>query len=228
MQKLTAIVFIKKHSERIKEKNFRMFNGRPLYSVVLDRLDNHAGIDRVLVDSDSEEILEYVSKLAKGVAIERPEYLFGGHISGNDLLKYDIGFCENEHIFQTHVTNPLLTDETITNGIEKYLLSLENHDSLFSVTRIQQRVFDIDGTALNHIQGTLARTQDLSPVFQENSSFFIFSKSSFINSGYNRHGLSPQMFEMSEIEAMDIDYEKDFLLAELIDRNKDKFPEVFI
>ncbi len=227
MQKIRAIVFIKKLSERIPNKNFRLFNGFPLYTIILERLNNHPWIDKLLIDSDSQEILEFANQLSKGIAINRPPHLIGGHISGNDLVKYDIQFCENEHIFQTHVTNPLLTNETITNAIEKYVSSLPVYDSLFSVTRIQQRVFQSDGTPVNHEKGSLNRTQDLNPVFQENSSYFIFSKTSFVNSGYNRLGLSSQMHEISSIEAMDIDYEKDFVLAEIIDNNKNKFPEVF-
>lgn len=227
MQKVTAIVFIKEDSERIPQKNFRPFNGKPLFTIILDRLNNHNFIDKILVDSDSTEVLRYVASLEKGVPICRPDYLTGGHISANDLIQHDLSFSESEFFFQTHVTNPLLTENTITNAIKKYFALMPGYDSLFSVTRIQKRVFLSDGTPVNHKKGELLRTQDLNAVFQENSSFFIFSKISFLKSGNNRVGSKPFLYEMSPIESIDIDYEHEFKLAELIDGNKNLFPEIF-
>ena len=227
MQSLSAIIFIKKESERIPNKNFRLFNGRPLFTIILELLDSYPLIDKILVDSDSKEIQDYTSSLSKGIPIVRPEHLLGGHITANALLEHDIRFSDSAHFFQTHVTNPLLSVSTITKAIEKYFSSLTDHDSLFSVSRIQHRVFDKNANPINHEKTKLLRTQDLDPVFHENSNFFIFSKNSFKNAGNNRVGLKPLMYEISPIEAVDIDYENEFRLAELIDKNKNLFPDIF-
>lgn len=225
--KITALIFIKKNSERVPGKNFRPFNGKPLFTIILDRLDKMECIDKILVDTDSEEVLEYVSHLQKGVGIERPVELSGDTISANELIKYDIEYSEAEHFFQTHCTNPLLTENTIEFAIEQYFAAIPQYDSLFSVTKIQNRVY-YDGRApINHAKGKTLRTQDLTPVFEENASFFIFSRTSFVYSGGDRIGSRPLLFEVSPIEAVDIDYEEDFLLAELIDRNKKDFPQIF-
>jgi CMP-N-acetylneuraminic acid synthetase len=227
MQKATAIIFIKKNSERIPRKNFKLFNGRPLYSIILEKLNRHELIDNVLVDSDSEEVLDFVSSLSKGIPVPRPGYLCGEHIAANELLQHDLQFAGGEHIFQTHVTNPLLTERTITESLKKYFTLLSKHDSLFSVTRIQKRVFFKDGSPINHQKNKLLRTQDLDPVFEENSSFFIFSKRSFSESDNSRIGLTPFLYEISSIEAVDIDYENEFKLAELLELSKNSFPEIF-
>lgn len=227
MQKATAIIFIKMDSERVPKKNFRLFNGNPLYTIILDRLNRHNSIDKILVNTDSDEVLKYVSSLSKGIPIKRPESLLGSHITANELIKHDIAITNSEHFFQTHVTNPLLAENTITNALEKYFSMLPEYDSLFSVVRIQQRVFLSDGTPVNYRKEKLMRTQDLTPVFQENSSLFIFSKTSFIKSGNNRIGMNPFLYEISPIEAIDIDYEHEFTLAQLVDRNKNLFPEIF-
>lgn len=228
MQKTTALIFIKKDSERIPGKNFMLFNGKPLYTIILERLDAHPLIDKIVVDSDSELILKYVSSdLKKGIVVKRPEKLYGGQITANDLIRHDIQFSDAEHFFQTHVTNPLLTESTITKAIERYFSSLSTYDSLFSVSRIQQRVFFENASPVNHERKKLLRTQDLQPLFVENASFFIFSRASFKNSGNDRLGKNPLMFEISSIEAADIDYNDDFLLAELIDKNKNIFPDIF-
>jgi CMP-N-acetylneuraminic acid synthetase len=62
----------------------------------------------------------------------------------------------------------------------------------------------------------LLRTQDLPPLFEENSNFYIFSKKSFNDAGNKRIGLHPAMFIMEKLEAMDIDEESDFVIAELL------------
>ena len=228
MSKISAIVFIKADSERLPGKNTRLFNGKPLYSIILNRLSGVKEIQEILVNSDSEEVLDFAfSKLNKGIPIYRPDYLKGVTVSANDLIAHDIQFSGNEHFFQTHCTNPLLTEATIARVIEKYFSSLPKYDSLFSATKIQNRFFKSDGTPLNHAKGELLRLQDLSPMYMENASFFIFSKSSFLKSGNDRIGLAPQLYEISLMEGVDIDYENDFLLAELLERNKKQFPDVF-
>lgn len=45
---------------------------------------------------------------------------------------------------QTHITNPLLTANTINNAIEKYFSIEQQYDSIFSVTKIQARFFTSD------------------------------------------------------------------------------------
>ena len=70
---------------------------------------------------------------------------------------------------------------------------------------------------LNHDpHDKLLRTQDLEPIYVDCSCFYIFSRESFRNAGNHRIGHTPYFFEMDEIESIDIDYEKDFILAEKI------------
>ena len=56
--KTVAIVPIKKKSERVVGKNFRLVGGKPLYQHLLDKL-NHSLFDEIYIDSDSEELWEY-------------------------------------------------------------------------------------------------------------------------------------------------------------------------
>lgn len=104
---------------------------------------------------------------------------------------------------------------------------MSEHDALFAVTRIQKRIFLKDGTPVNHTSQKLLKTQDLDPVLEENSNFFIFSRAAFFNGGNSRLANRACMFEMSPLEAVDIDYAHEFQLAELIEQNKERFPETF-
>jgi CMP-N-acetylneuraminic acid synthetase len=90
-------------------------------------------------------------------------------------------------------------------------------DSLFSVTPRRVRIWDRDTRPLNHDPAQLLQTQDLAPFFEENSCLYLFSAAG-LQSRRNRIGARPLMFAMDPLEAVDIDEESDFLLAEALYR----------
>jgi CMP-N-acetylneuraminic acid synthetase len=89
------------------------------------------------------------------------------------------------------------------------------YDSLYSVTRLQTRLWDRLGRAINHDPEDLIQTQDLPPVFEENSCIYIFTGQTLL-SRRNRLGERPLMFEIDSSEAWDIDNELDFQIAEFL------------
>jgi CMP-N-acetylneuraminic acid synthetase len=134
----------------------------------------------------------------------------------NDIIAYDIARSDSDHFLQTHSTNPLLTQITLEKAIDSYFNFLLQFDSLFSVTKIQSRLFWETGAPVNHNPNELLRTQDLPPLYEENSNLYIFSKKSFTDAGKARIGLKPQMFEINKLEAVDIDEQEDWDIAELL------------
>jgi CMP-N-acetylneuraminic acid synthetase len=215
---ITALLPMKGHSERVPDKNMRNFGGKPLYHAVLNSLLKSQYITQVIINTDSEIIKkDVINNFNKVRVIDRPENIRGDFVSMNNIIAYDISQIESEHFLQTHSTNPLLKTETINAAIETYFTKLtEGYDSVFSVTRIQSRLYWENGTAINHNPNELLRTQDLPPVFDENSNFYIFSRKSFVANNNKRIGIKPFMFEMNKLEAIDIDTEDDFILAELL------------
>jgi CMP-N-acetylneuraminic acid synthetase len=147
--------------------------------------------------------------------IERPQELRDGTVPMNDVLLYDVTQVESDYYLQTHSTNPLLSTETITRAIGQFLDNYPSYDSVFSVTRIQTRLWDAKVRAINHNPAILLRTQDLPPVYEENSCLYIFSKST-LEKRHNRMGERPLMFEIDAEEAWDIDNETDFRIAEFL------------
>jgi CMP-N-acetylneuraminic acid synthetase len=214
---ITALLPMKGHSERVPNKNMKDFCGSPLYHVIVKSLLKSKFISEIIINTDSVIIKRDILKhfpLVKTVA--RPETLLGDTTPMNDIIAYDISQSKSEHFIQTHSTNPLLTCGQIDRAIDLYLDNLERNDSLFSVTKIQKRLYDAQGLPLNHNPEIMLRTQDIPPVFEENSCFFIFSKTSFFNSGHNRVGKNPLLYELNKIEATDIDEPIDFTIAEAL------------
>jgi CMP-N-acetylneuraminic acid synthetase len=212
--KFTALLPMKGESERVPNKNIRDFNGQPLFHHVLKTLISVESIDKIIINTDSEEIKNLASHFEKVIIHERPKELIGGMVPMNDIIAYDIEKSGDTNFIQTHSTNPLLKTKTIQLALDQYINLKGKIDSVFSVTRLQTRLYWGDGSPINHNPEELLRTQDLDPVYEENSNFFIFSKSSFINSGKKRIGKTPKMFEVNKLEALDIDEPEDFLLAE--------------
>lgn len=213
-KRIVALMPMKGESERVPNKNMRDFNGQPLCSVMLDKLVASAHIDQVVVNTDSPVIKEFIEeRYSKVTVVDRPEDLLGHDVSMNKIIGHDIELFPADLYLQTHSTNPLLTLKTIDAAIEKLKADNGNHDSLFSVTKFQTRFYNQDGSAINHNPEILIKTQDLPALYQENSCIYLFTKEAFSKNN-RRIGNAPIMFEMEPIEAVDIDVEDEFVLAE--------------
>jgi CMP-N-acetylneuraminic acid synthetase len=215
-RKVIALVPIKEHSQRVTSKNFRDFNGKPLYHHILETLQVTYAIDEIVINTDSSRIIAEAPQLFNKVRItKRPKELIGDFVSVNKLINYDLATTEGDIYIQTHATNPLLKAETIAKALKKFVEVEENYDSLFSVNHYQSRFYYQDGKPINHNPEELIRTQDLEPVLEENSNIYIFTRESFAKKE-RRIGENPFMFETPEVESIDIDNEFSFKLAEIL------------
>jgi N-acylneuraminate cytidylyltransferase len=196
-----------------------MFAGKPLYHSVLSEILKSRYDVKIFIDTDSDNIINDVRENFCDVKIiNRPNELLGDYVSMNKIIEHDLSQIEGNIFVQTHSTNPLLKIETIDSAIEFFINNRDKYDSVFSVTKWQTRFYWNDGKPVNHNPKELLRTQDLPPIYEENSNFYIFTKESFINANGKRIGLKPYMFEMDPMEAIDIDTDFSFRLAENIDK----------
>jgi CMP-N-acetylneuraminic acid synthetase len=214
--KITAIVPMRHDSHRVPGKNWRSFAGRPLFTHVVDALLASGVVDRVVIDTDSPAVRSVVkSEYPRLTLLDRPQDLRDDRIAMNEVLLNSVAQLDGELFLQTHSTNPLLTPGTIRRTVETFLASGDRYDSLFTVTELQTRLWDSFARPVNHDVKVLRRTQDLSPVFAENSCMYLFSRQSL--EGYrNRIGGRPMMVTLDRNEAWDIDTESDFAIGEMM------------
>jgi CMP-N-acetylneuraminic acid synthetase len=208
-----ALIFMKHHSERVPRKNMRPICGRPLFHWIMDALSQSEYITEIIIDTDSEEISQSARKNFNVTIHMRPEYLL--NITGNEanqIMAYDLTQTDGEYFLQTHSTNPLLTTKTIDHAIDVFFQG-EGHDSLFTVTPLQKRFYWANGNPVNHDPHNMIKTQLLPVIYEENSCIYIFSRVVFEK--YNdRIGRNPKLLPIDRFEAIDIDEEDDFLLAQ--------------
>jgi len=216
-RRVVALFPIKQESVRISNKNFRLFSGRPLFSWMLDTILSLAWIDSVIINTDAQHILvEYgITSSDRIIIRERAPALLGNSTSMNLIIEDDIAAAPADMYLMTHATNPLLTADTITAAAHQYELRTQhfNNDSLFSVTSHRIRFFSAEGIPVNHDPTILVPTQDLAPLFAENSCLYIFSPDSF-SVTRSRIGANPFLYSTPLAESIDIDDEESWNLAQ--------------
>ena len=220
MSSIVALVPMRHHSQRVPGKNYRPLAGKPLFQHILETLLAVPEIDQVVVDTDSEPVMDSLrQRFPQVVILKRPEYLRADDIPMNDILLYDTAQVQADFYLQTHSTNPLLRSDTISRAIETFLAAYPEKDSLFSVTRWQTRLYDRHGVAINHDPSVLIQTQDLPPVYEENSCLYLFTRRNLLER-HHRIGAHPILFEINADEAWDIDEELDFAITDFLMQQK--------
>lgn len=216
MTRIIALVPMRHHSQRVPGKNYRPLAGKPLFHHIIGTLLQCPEIGEVVVDTDSQPVMDGLRQHFPSVRmIERPAHLRADTIAMNEILAYDTEQAPGDFYLQTHTTNPLLRAETISRGLQKFLANYPAYDSLFSVTRLQTRLWDQLGRAINHNPAILLQTQDLPPVYEENSCLYLFTRQNLL-ARRNRLGERPMMFEIDAAEAWDIDEELDFDVVDFL------------
>jgi len=214
---VTALVPMKGHSERVPSKNIRSFGGKPLFFHILESLESADFVGDILVNTDSLKIISLIEQnFPDVITIERPQNLLGDKVPMTSIIEYDIEHIKTNHFLQTHATNPLLRENTIDHAIESYFDGLEqDFDSVIGVTKYQTRFYDHDKKPINHNPDIMLPSQDMPPLYEDNSNFYINSTVNFLKHR-NRVGKNPLFIEVPKLESIDIDEEEDFIIAEAV------------
>lgn len=216
MRSVIALVPMRHASERVPGKNFRLLAGVPLYHHIVHALLQSKRIARILIDTDSPTIAEDAAHRWEDVTvIDRPPHLRDGDVPMNDVIAHDLTQVDGDFFLQTHSTNPLTRPQSIAAAVDRFFDRYPEHDSLFSVTRRQVRLWNAAGTPLNHDPSRLVRTQDLEPFYEENSNLYLFSREGFA-AAHGRIGRRPALFELDRVESWDIDDEEDFRIVDAL------------
>ena len=217
MFNFVALMPMRHSSSRVRGKNYREFaDGRPLFFHMAEKLLKCEDIDKVVINTDSEVIKKLCKEnFSEIIIIDRPKSLSNEHCPMNDILLYDVNKVKSKFYIQTHSTNPLLSLDSLTNSLKYFKSNFPIYDSLFSVTKKQIRYWDSMNKPINHNKNILIRTQDLPPIYEENSCIYIFERETLIENR-NRIGKRPYLYEIDPFESIDIDEEIDFILAEKV------------
>jgi len=220
MSEVVAFLPMRKGSQRVKNKNIKVFAGVKggLTFIKISQLLKVKKIYKIIISTNDQEVKNIaLSFKDKRIIIDdRPEHLASSSTSTDDLIRYVPNIIENGTVIWTHVTSPFVTEKLYDDMIEKYLENLETNDSLMSVTKIQKFLWDNE-KPINYDKSKekWPRTQTIEPIYEINSGAFI-ADIEIYKSLNDRVGDRPFLYELNEKQAFDIDWEDDFEIAEIL------------
>ena len=209
-----AVVPMKLNNRRLPQKNTKRFtNGMPLCWYILSTLveiEKEGYVSDVYVYCSNPDIRNY---LPEGVKyLKRSESLDQDTTSMTEVLQAFAKDIPADVYLMTHATAPFITKESIERGLNA--VNSGDYDSSFSAKKLQDFLWK-DGKPFNYLLDNIPRTQDLKPMYEETSGFYIYN-SEVIRKLHRRIGNTPFIVEVGEIESTDIDEPEDFMIADAI------------
>lgn len=209
--KIVAVVPMKLNNRRLPQKNTKSFtNGKPLCYYILSTLLQVKEIDEVYVYCSNPDIVEFIPKEVK--YLKRSESLDQDTTKMNEVLACFAKDVPADVYVMTHTTAPFISKESISKGIAA--VKSGEYDSSFAAKKLQDFLWK-DGKPFNYELNNIPRTQDLEPLYEETSGFYIY-KSEIMTKLDRRIGEKPYIVEVGEIESVDIDELEDFVIADAI------------
>ena len=209
--KIVAIVPMKLNNRRLPQKNTKRFtNGKPLCSYILSTLLEIDKIDEVYVYCSNPEIKEFIPNKVK--FLQRSESLDKDTTSMTEVLTCFTKEVPADIYVMTHTTAPFISKESIQKGLESVVSG--KYDSSFAAKKLQD-FLSMEGKPFNYTLDNIPRTQDLQPIYEETSGFYIYTHD-VMTELHRRIGENPFIVEIGEIESIDIDEAEDFIIADAV------------
>lgn len=215
----------RKGSERVPNKNTRPFAGIEggLLENKIKQLLPTNQLDEIILSTNDETCMHIAEKYTSDSRlriIPRPEELCLSSTNLQDLIRYVPTITNADHILWGHVTTPLAGADIYDSAIDKYLSELNaGYDSLVSVKELRNFLLDKAGHLVNNNTNIpWPRTQDLAPLYEINHAIFLAKRDVYTQMA-NRIGKKPLLFLMDELHSKDIDWEEDFVIAEMMYKN---------
>ena len=221
MAKLIAVVPVRQGSERVRNKNFKPFGGQSLLEIKLAKLKQVAGIDEIVVNTDSDLAIEIADRYGVGHFRREPYYASSACINSEHWRNL-AETTEAEYVMHTLCTSPLIALDTYEQVLQTFrskVLSGE-HDSINTVRRVKEFLW-MDGKPVNYAIGQSPNSQNLPDVVALTFGISIISRETMIERG-NVVGNRPLFYPLDEIESVDIDTDLDFEFAEFLWNKQDR------
>tara|TARA_Y100000994_G_scaffold247318_1_gene252457 strand:+ start:731 stop:1477 length:747 start_codon:yes stop_codon:yes gene_type:complete len=228
MVNINAFIGCRLGSTRVKCKNLLLLDNQPLFSYLTNNALKSKLIDNLYLNTDSK----YIVDIAKEIYKDDLKYYIRPQHLGSSAAKLDDFVFDFMNNFKSDLTiffNPcciFLKTKTIDNAISYFIKN--NLDSLCA-SRVAQTLCFLKNKPINFSFNTSQpRTQDLESVHCQTCAFFIWKTNTFIEA-YEKTAAGNfcgkfESYGLSTLEAIDIDTEDDFLIAEsILVGNKKKF-----
>jgi CMP-N-acetylneuraminic acid synthetase len=214
-----AIILARGGSKRLPNKNILTLKDKPLIAWSIEAGLHSQYIDKVIVSSDSDKILD-ISQTYGVDIIKRPDILASDTATSMDAIFHTLDNCKAyDYIILLQPTSPLRTSKDIDNAIEE-LLS-KDADAIVSVCSMEHsplwsNTLAKDKNMSNFLKDEVLnkRSQDLETYYRLNGAIYICKKDKLLEE--KTFFIKDNIFAyvMDRKNSIDIDEEIDFKMAE--------------
>lgn len=222
--KISVIIGARAGSQRVKNKNTRLLNGKPLIVYTIEQAIALNKISDIFVSSNDPDVKEICSDFDEVTFIQRPDKI-STHVSKDiEYIKHILESFSFDIFVKLNPTSPFREVSFIEKNLEKFI-SNDKYDSARAVQLCKEhpgKMWTIDDDDyLNPLDLNLkfdyemheAQYQDLPNVYIQTSSLEIANVAKIIKFG-NRSGKTVMPILCDGVNAFSIDYEFEFDMAE--------------
>jgi CMP-N-acetylneuraminic acid synthetase len=213
-KKITAVIPIRKGSQRVPDKNFREFyDNKNLLELKIEDLKKVQLIDEIVVNTDSDVAIDIAKKY--GVSYHRREdYFASSECSQSDFFQNLAETTDSDIIIHAPCTSPLIKISTLYDAINRFIIS--ENDSCNTVGLVKEYLW-LNNKPLNYkiLNNNVPNSQDLPDVLKLTFGFNIISRDLMIERS-NVVGYTPLFYIVDEVEETDIDTQLDFDFAKFL------------
>ena len=209
-------------SKRIKNKNIKILNNKPLITFLLDKFKGKKLKEKIFVSSDSNKIKNIVSNYKNINFVKRPKKLASDlskieealiHVINKEKLK------KNGWIITIQPNSPFINYKTVKKIINLTKNSKKNCIMTVSKNNSDFWYKDKNKNFVKRLFPKAPRnTQKRQPLFEENSAIYA-TRISYLLKTKKIFDQKNIFYEISKIEGLDINDKLDFLIAESIIKN---------
>jgi regulator of RNase E activity RraA/CMP-N-acetylneuraminic acid synthetase len=210
--RVVAFVPAKGESSRIANKNTAVLDGEYLFKRKLIQLLECPDIDDVYLDTESERIIELASDLPIKV-MKRDPTLASNKTDGHELFANEAAHTKADIYIQCLCTSPFLTADTISRAL-KELKAKPSADSLVAVQKSKQYTWANNKPLYG--EGRIPNSVDLPETIVESMGLYMVKRKPGEKAPKRRFGKKPILFQITDEEAVDVNWPEDLALAERI------------
>jgi len=223
-----AIIPARSGSKRIPNKNIKDFSNKPLIVHTIEHALAASYIDRVIVDTDSEEIAKIARENGAEVPFLRPAKLaqdaslvIENIIHTLNELKEDDGY-DPTHVFILQTTSPLREVEDIDKCWD--LMQHSNATTVLTVCSTHPRLYhlikDNDIVLVNGTEADSTNIQDWPPGYILNGCFVYIIETKALLKERRVITEKTKAVVCDKWRSVDLDTPEEWVLAELLYQNK--------
>ncbi|MCX6168383.1 MAG: cupin domain-containing protein [Ignavibacteriales bacterium] len=231
--KIVAMIPARLGSQRIKKKNIRLINGKPLISYIIEASIESNIFDEIYINSEAE-VFDQLARSYNIKYYKRPEFLSSNEATNDDFTMDFFKNVESDLVIQLLPTSPFITPEEIKDFVNKMIEG--EYETYISVKDVQiECIYKNKSVNFNQMKKT-PPSQLLEPIKAYACGIMGWERNRFVTNmekhgaGYHGGDGSIGFYTLHGYSTIDIDNEEDFILAEAIThaiRTRHNFPEYY-